>query len=116
MTGDGTLAVLQLLAIMKKQRKSLSELATVMENFPQVLKNVRTSSQIDVHHIPDFSATVRKMEQKLGDTGRIPVRPSDTESLIRVMSPALHENPFLTASQSNWMQRIHSIPLNLRTK
>ena len=84
-TGDGTLAALQLLAIMKKQRKPLSELATVMENFPQVLKNVRTSSQIDVNHIPDFSATVRSMEQKLGDTGRILVRPSGTESLIRVM-------------------------------
>jgi phosphoglucosamine mutase len=77
--------VLQLLAIMKKRRKPLSELATVMENFPQVLKNVRTSSQIDVHHIPDFAATVRGMEQKLGDTGRILVRPSGTESLIRVM-------------------------------
>ena len=70
---------------MKKQRKPLSDLATVMDNFPQVLKNVRTSSQIDVNHIPDFSATVRNMEQKLGDTGRILVRPSGTESLIRVM-------------------------------
>jgi phosphoglucosamine mutase len=84
-TGDGNLAALQLLAIMKKQRKPLSELATVMESFPQVLKNVRTSSQIDVHHIPDFAATVHKMEQKLGETGRILVRPSGTESLIRVM-------------------------------
>ncbi len=84
-TGDGTLAALQLLAIMKKQRKPLSELASVMENFPQVLKNVSTSSQIDVNHIPDFAATVRGMEQKLGDTGRILVRPSGTESLIRVM-------------------------------
>ncbi len=84
-TGDGTLAALQLLAIMKKQRKPLSELATVMENFPQVLKNVCTSSRIDVDHIPDFTATVRGMEQKLGDTGRILVRPSGTESLIRVM-------------------------------
>ncbi|MBW6520260.1 MAG: phosphoglucosamine mutase [Desulfoarculaceae bacterium] len=84
-TGDGTLAALQLLAIMKKQRKPLSELATVMESFPQVLKNVRTSSKIVVNHIPEFTATVRNMEQKLGDTGRILVRPSGTESLIRVM-------------------------------
>jgi phosphoglucosamine mutase len=84
-TGDGTLAALQLLAIMKKQRKPLSELATLMENFPQVLKNVRTSSQIDVNHIPDFTVTMRKMEKKLGNTGRILVRPSGTESLIRVM-------------------------------
>ena len=84
-TGDGNLAALQLLAIMKKQRKPLSELATVMESFPQVLKNVRTSSHIDVSHIPQFSTTVLKMEQKLGDSGRILVRPSGTESLIRVM-------------------------------
>ena len=84
-TGDGTLAALQLLAIMKKQRKPLSELATVMDNFPQVLKNVRTSSKIDVSHIPDFTATVQAMEQRLGDTGRILVRLSGTESLIRVM-------------------------------
>jgi phosphoglucosamine mutase len=84
-TGDGNLAALQLLEIMKKQRKPLSELATVMESFPQVLKNVRTSSHIDVSHIPQFSTTVLKMEQKLGDSGRILVRPSGTESLIRVM-------------------------------
>jgi phosphoglucosamine mutase len=56
-----------------------------MESFPQVLKNVRTSSHIDVSHIPQFSTTVLKMEQKLGDSGRILVRPSGTESLIRVM-------------------------------
>jgi phosphoglucosamine mutase len=61
-TGYGTLAALQLLAILKKQRKPPVKLATVMENFPQVLKNVRTSSQIDVHHIPDFVATVRSLE------------------------------------------------------
>lgn len=85
MTGNGTLAALQLLAILKKQRKPPVKLATVMENFPQVLKNVHTSSQIDVHHVPDFAAIVRGMEQKLGDAGRILVRLSGTESLIRVM-------------------------------
>jgi phosphoglucosamine mutase len=84
-TGDGTLAALQLLAIMKKQHKPLSELAMVMENFPQVLKNVRTSARIDTDHIPDFKATVHAMEQKLGVDGRILVRASGTESLIRVM-------------------------------
>ncbi len=84
-TGDGTLAALQLLAIMKKQRKPLSELAKVMENYPQVLKNVRTSARIDTDHIPDFKATIQAMEQKLGTSGRILVRPSGTEPLIRVM-------------------------------
>lgn len=90
-TGDGTLAALQLLAIMKKQRKPLSELATIMESFPQVLKNVRTSSRMEVEHIPDFLATVKKMEHKLGNTGRILVRPSGTETLIRVMVEGQNE-------------------------
>lgn len=84
-TGDGILAGLQLLAIMKKRKKSLSELATVMESFPQVLKNVRMSSKIPVDTIPDFPETVKKLEEKLGKNGRILVRPSGTEPVIRVM-------------------------------
>ncbi len=84
-TGDGILAGLQLLAIMKKRDKPLSELAGVMESFPQVLKNVRTSSKIEVATIQNFAETVGKLEQKLGRTGRILVRPSGTEPVIRVM-------------------------------
>jgi phosphoglucosamine mutase len=84
-TGDGILAGLQLLAIMKKCKRPLSELATIMESFPQVLKNVRTSSKIDVASIRNFPETVGKLEEKLGRTGRILVRPSGTEPLIRVM-------------------------------
>ncbi|WP_419174925.1 phosphoglucosamine mutase [Desulfosediminicola sp.] len=84
-TGDGILAGLQLLAIMKKRKKTLSELANVMECFPQTLKNVRMSSKIPVDTIPDFPQTLKKLEQKLGKSGRILVRPSGTEPLIRVM-------------------------------
>ncbi len=84
-TGDGILAGLQLLAIMIKRKKTLSELAQVMESYPQVLKNVRLSSKISTETIPDFSKTVQKMVEKLGDSGRILVRPSGTEPLIRVM-------------------------------
>lgn len=84
-TGDGNLAALQLLAMMIKRNKPLSELATIMETFPQVLKNVRTGSKIDVSTIPGFSKTVKKMEKKLGKRGRILVRPSGTEPVIRVM-------------------------------
>ncbi len=84
-TGDGTLAALQLLATMKKRKKPLSELATIMDSFPQILKNVRTSSKIEVGTIPEFPETIKKMESKLGDTGRILVRPSGTEPVIRVM-------------------------------
>jgi phosphoglucosamine mutase len=84
-TGDGILAALQLLAIMKKQEKSLSELAEVMESFPQVLKNVRTAGKIKIDAIPGFQKAVKGLEEKLGDSGRILVRASGTEPVIRVM-------------------------------
>jgi len=84
-TGDGILAGLQLLAIMKKRKSSLSELAGIMESFPQVLKNVRTAQKIDVSTVPGFPETVVKLEKQLGNSGRILVRPSGTEPVIRVM-------------------------------
>jgi phosphoglucosamine mutase len=84
-TGDGILAGLQLLAIMKKRKKPLSTLAKVMTSFPQVLKNVRTSRKIEVGTIQNFPETVAKFEEQLGKTGRILVRPSGTEPVIRVM-------------------------------
>ncbi len=84
-TGDGILAGLQLLAIMKNRKKPLSELATIMESFPQVLKNVRMSTKIPIETIPNFLKTVEKLEEKLGKNGRILVRPSGTEPVIRVM-------------------------------
>ncbi len=84
-TGDGTLAALRLLAIMKKRKKKLSELAKVMTSYPQVLNNVRTSSKIDLENFPKFQEAVKKMEKKLGKSGRILVRESGTEPVIRVM-------------------------------
>lgn len=84
-TGDGILAGLQLLSIMKKRRKPMSELAAIMESYPQVLKNVRTSRKIDVNSIATFPETVAKFEKELGNSGRILVRPSGTEPVIRVM-------------------------------
>ena len=84
-TGDGILAGLQLLSVMRKQDRPLSELANIMESFPQVLKNVRTSTRMNVSEIPRFLATQRKLEEKLDGSGRILVRPSGTEPVIRVM-------------------------------
>jgi len=84
-TGDGTLAALQLLAIMIKRNKPLSELATIMSTFPQVLKNVRMASKIAPEHIPGFPEALTAAEQQLGGGGRILVRPSGTEPVIRVM-------------------------------
>ena len=87
-TGDGNLAALRLLAIMKKRKKKLSELAKVMTSYPQVLKNVRTTSKIDLDNLPKFQKAVKKMEKKLGKSGRILVRPSGTEPVIRIVAEA----------------------------
>ncbi len=84
-TGDGILAALQLLTVIIKKQKPLSELTTIMEPFPQVLKNVRTSQKLPLKRIPGFQKKIKDLEKKLGSDGRILVRPSGTEPVIRVM-------------------------------
>ena len=84
-TGDGILAGLQLLAIMIKKNKPLSELATIMSTYPQILENVRMATKIAPEHIPNFSEALTRAEKKLGSRGRILVRASGTEPVIRVM-------------------------------
>ncbi|MBM9537644.1 phosphoglucosamine mutase [Desulfobulbus alkaliphilus] len=85
-TGDGTLAGLQLLAIMIKKNKPLSELATIMSTYPQVLENVRMAARIPPEHIPGFPEALQQAEKQLGNRGRILVRASGTEPVIRVMT------------------------------
>jgi phosphoglucosamine mutase len=84
-TGDGILAGLQLLSIMIKKKKPLSELAKIMDSYPQVLENVRMSTRVEPEQIPGFPEALLEAEQQLGKRGRILVRPSGTEPLIRVM-------------------------------
>lgn len=84
-TGDGVLAALQLLAIMIKKKKALSELATLMTPLPQVLHNVRMAERIAPERIPNFPEALQEAQAQLGTSGRILVRPSGTEPLIRVM-------------------------------
>jgi phosphoglucosamine mutase len=84
-TGDGIMAALQLLAIMIKRGRPLSELAGIMETYPQVLKNVRTTRKLVPADIEGFADKVAALEKKLGASGRILVRPSGTEPVIRVM-------------------------------
>jgi len=84
-TGDGVLSALQVLAVMKKEEKRLSQLASIMVPFPQVLRNVPVRRKRDPHQIPEVDALIKKILGKLGDRGRILVRPSGTENLIRVM-------------------------------
>jgi len=84
-TGDGTLSALQLLAIMRRTGKRLSELAEVMIPLPQVLVNVRVSEKRDLMEIPSVAALIRNTESKLGLDGRVLIRYSGTEPLLRIM-------------------------------
>ncbi|HTY20419.1 MAG TPA: phosphoglucosamine mutase [Geobacteraceae bacterium] len=84
-TGDGTLTALQVLAIMRRHNKSLSELARVMTPLPQVLVNVRVAEKRDIMTIPEIDRLIRGIEEKIKDEGRILIRYSGTEPLLRIM-------------------------------
>ncbi len=84
-TGDGTLTALQVLAIMRREDKSLAELAEVMIPLPQVLVNVRVAEKRDIMTIPEIAALVRNIEGQVRDEGRILIRYSGTEPLLRIM-------------------------------
>ena len=87
-TGDGILTALKLMEVMLAKEKPMSELAAPVVFYPQVLKNVRVTSKSEAQNDPDVKAAVEKVAQALGDNGRILVRESGTEPLIRVMVEA----------------------------
>ncbi len=84
-TGDGILSALQLLAIMQKEEKSLSDLSDIMDHYPQKLVNVRIKERRRLEEFPAVIQQIRKVERKLGEKGRLLVRFSGTEPLVRVM-------------------------------
>lgn len=85
-TGDGPLSALMLIKAMKSSGKKLSELADIMQIYPQVLRNIRVKNKEEAMNKPAFLEGIKKAERELGDRGRILVRPSGTESLIRIMA------------------------------
>ncbi len=84
-TGDGTIAALQILHAMVSSKKSLHELKHVMKKYPQTLKNVRITKKINFSEDQDIQEAVKKAEGQLGSRGRVLLRASGTEPLIRVM-------------------------------
>ncbi|HEV7734933.1 MAG TPA: phosphoglucosamine mutase [Candidatus Binatia bacterium] len=84
-TGDGLITALSVLALMVERGKPLSELRQVMRRFPQVLVNLRVTSKPSVETLPAVAAAIAKAEKSLGDRGRVLVRYSGTEALLRVM-------------------------------
>ena len=87
-TGDGILTSLKMMEVMLAKGKALSELAAPVVFYPQVLKNVRVKSKPDAQNDPDVQLKVLEVGKKLGDEGRILVRESGTEPVIRVMVEA----------------------------
>jgi phosphoglucosamine mutase len=86
-TGDGLMTAVQLLSVMKKTGKKLSELAAVMEVLPQVLVNARIKNEKKELYLTDSKITkaMADLEAKFAGEGRVLIRPSGTEPLIRVM-------------------------------
>ncbi|MCK5831077.1 MAG: phosphoglucosamine mutase [Methylococcales bacterium] len=84
-TGDGTIAALQVLAELQKSGKSLHELKSGMKKYPQVLLNVRINKKVNIDEVDEVTKAVKAVEKKMGEKGRVLLRSSGTEPLIRVM-------------------------------
>ncbi|MCB0925261.1 MAG: phosphoglucosamine mutase, partial [Mycobacterium sp.] len=91
-TGDGILTGLQIMARMVHTGASLADLAAPMRTLPQVLINVEVADKATVAQAPAVRSAVRQAEAELGDTGRILLRPSGTEQIVRVMVEAPDED------------------------
>ncbi len=87
-TGDGLLTSLKIMEVMLAKKKTLNQLCQGLTIYPQVLKNVKVRSKAEAQSDPEVQAAVEKVARELGDTGRILVRESGTEPLIRVMVEA----------------------------
>ena len=98
-TGDGLLTALRLMSRMAATRRSLADLAGVMTRLPQVLKNVKVADKAAVARSTAVSDAVAEVEAELGDTGRVLLRPSGTEQLVRVMVEAPSQEVAEAAAQ-----------------
>ena len=90
-TGDGILTAIKMMEVMLEKKKTLAELASPVPVYPQVLKNIRVTDKAAAQNDPDVQAAVKAVGEKLGSDGRILVRESGTEPLVRVMVEAGEE-------------------------
>ncbi len=98
-TGDGLITALQVLAIMKKTGKLLSELASCMTPLPQVLMNVKVKKKREFSSLPEVAAAIERAERKLDGRGRVLVRYSGTEPLARVMVEGMDRGEITSLAQ-----------------
>jgi phosphoglucosamine mutase len=97
-TGDGLVSALQVLSVMKRTGRSLAELTSGMQKFPQVLLNVRVAKRFDPSAVPAVQEAVRNIEKRMGGDGRVVLRASGTEPVIRVMVEGKGEGATRTAA------------------
>ena len=95
-TGDGILTSLKLMEVMLAKKKTMSQLVSDLTIYPQVLKNIRVHSKPEAQNDPDVQAAVSAVAERLGDSGRILVRESGTEPVIRVMVEAQSKEVCMT--------------------
>lgn len=98
-TGDGLISALQILAVMQRTGKPLSELAAGMTRYPQKMLNVPTSRRVDPDTCPAIRDAVSQAESELAQSGRVVLRASGTEPVIRVMVEGRNENQVLALAK-----------------
>ncbi len=98
-TGDGLVVALQLLAVMRRTGNSLSALAAGMPRYPQTMVNVKTPQRVDPHAIPAIRQAVDEAEAELQESGRVVLRASGTEPVIRVMVEGQNEKQVLALAK-----------------
>jgi phosphoglucosamine mutase len=91
-TGDGLMSALQVLAIMARRGRPLSELTSDFQRFPQALHSIRVAEKKPLESLPSLQAAIQQVESELADRGRVLIRYSGTEPVVRIMVEAEDEN------------------------
>jgi phosphoglucosamine mutase len=91
-TGDGLCTALNVLRTMARTGRTLADLASDLTNFPQVLLNVRVREKVDLRSVPAVAAAISEVEARVHGQGRLLVRYSGTEPLLRVMLEGRHDH------------------------
>jgi len=105
-SGDGIVAALQVLEVLAITNSSLSALKQKMSKYPQVLINVKVKEKIDIENHNELNLAIQEVEQELGDEGRVLIRASGTEPLIRVMVEAKDKD--ITQSSAEKLAKVLS--------
>ena len=103
-SGDGIIAALQVLEVIAKSGKSLNTLKNNMMKFPQILINIKTNTKLDLNNNKVINKAIKSVEKKLSNSGRVLIRKSGTEPLIRVMVES--DNLDLARESANYLAEI----------